>query len=113
MRSTLTLGNSAPAAPPFWRDRPVFVTGASGLVGGWLVRQLVAAGADVVTLVRDWVPRSQLVAERLIDVARVAGCDAVHPGYGFLAERAFFAAAVTDAGMTFIGPSASAITAMS
>ncbi len=74
MRSTLTLGNSAPAAPPFWRDRPVFVTGASGLVGGWLVRQLVAAGADVVTLVRDWVPRSQLVAERLIDrVAVVRG----------------------------------------
>jgi CDP-glucose 4,6-dehydratase len=50
------------------------VTGASGLVGGWLVRQLVAAGADVVTLIRDWVPRSQLVAEGLIDrVAIVRG----------------------------------------
>jgi CDP-glucose 4,6-dehydratase len=74
MRSTLTPGNSAPASPSFWRDRPVFVTGATGLVGGWLVRQLVAAGADVVALVRDWVPRSQLVAEGLIDrVAVVRG----------------------------------------
>jgi CDP-glucose 4,6-dehydratase len=70
----LTPGNSAPASPSFWRDRPVFVTGATGLVGGWLVRQLVAAGADVVALVRDWVPRSQLMAEGLVDrVAVVRG----------------------------------------
>jgi CDP-glucose 4,6-dehydratase len=70
----LTPGNSAPASPSFWRDRLVFVTGATGLVGGWLVRQLVAAGADVVALVRDWVPRSQLMAEGLVDrVAVVRG----------------------------------------
>lgn len=50
-------------APTFWRDRPVFVTGASGLLGGWLVRQLLDAGANVVALVRDWVPRSALLAE--------------------------------------------------
>jgi CDP-glucose 4,6-dehydratase len=37
------------------------VTGATGLVGGWVVRRLVEAGADVVCLVRDWVPRSQLI----------------------------------------------------
>jgi acetyl-CoA carboxylase, biotin carboxylase subunit len=55
---------------------------------------------------------SYLVAERLIDVAQSAGCDAVHPGYGFLAERAFFAQAVEDAGLTFIGPPATAIQAM-
>ena len=74
-RSTLTPGNSGAAtAPTFWRDRPVFVTGATGLLGGWLVRQLVAAGADVVGLVRDWVPRSELVASRLIDrIAVVRG----------------------------------------
>ena len=47
---------------PFWQDRPVFVTGATGLVGSWVVRQLLGAGADVVALVRDWVPRSELVA---------------------------------------------------
>ena len=45
----------------FWRDRPVFVTGATGLVGGWLVKSLLAAGADVVCLVRDQVPGCELV----------------------------------------------------
>lgn len=72
----MTLGNSESAASPsFWRDRPVFVTGATGLVGGWLVRQLLAAGADVVCLVRDWVPRSELVADRLIEHVRVVRGD--------------------------------------
>jgi CDP-glucose 4,6-dehydratase len=72
----LTPGNSKPApSPSFWRDRPVFVTGATGLVGGWVVRQLLGAGADVVCLVRDWVPRSELVAERLIDRVRVVRGD--------------------------------------
>jgi CDP-glucose 4,6-dehydratase len=45
----------------FWQDRPTFVTGGTGLVGSWLVRRLVEAGADVVCLVRDWVPQSELV----------------------------------------------------
>jgi CDP-glucose 4,6-dehydratase len=42
--------------PAFWQDHPVLVTGATGLVGGWLVRRLLDAGAHVVCLVRDWVP---------------------------------------------------------
>jgi CDP-glucose 4,6-dehydratase len=42
----------------FWQDRPTFVTGATGLVGGWLVRRLVEAGAAAVCLVRDSVPAS-------------------------------------------------------
>ena len=45
----------------FWRDRPVFVTGATGLVGGWLVKHLLDLGADVTCLVRDWIPQSELV----------------------------------------------------
>jgi CDP-glucose 4,6-dehydratase len=45
----------------FWRDRPTFVTGATGLVGGWLVRRLAGMGARVVCLVRDWVPDSLLL----------------------------------------------------
>lgn len=44
----------------FWQDRKVFVTGGTGLVGAWLVKRLLAAGADVVCLVRDWVPESEL-----------------------------------------------------
>lgn len=46
----------------FWRDRPTFVTGGTGLVGGWLTQRLVSEGALVVCLVRDWVPRSTLLA---------------------------------------------------
>src|SRR3954447_20342299 len=44
----------------FWQDRPTLVTGATGLVGSWLVARLVDAGADVVCLVRDWVPQAEL-----------------------------------------------------
>jgi CDP-glucose 4,6-dehydratase len=55
----------------FWLDRPVFVTGATGLIGNWLVRRLLDAGADVVCLVRDWVPQSELVHSRLIEKVKV------------------------------------------
>jgi len=59
----------------FWQDRPVFVTGATGLVGGWLVKRLLAAGADVVCLVRDWVPQSELVRSRDIERVKVVRGD--------------------------------------
>ena len=72
----MTPGNSPIVAPSsFWRDRPVFVTGASGLLGSWLVRHLLAAGADVVALVRDWVPRSELVSGGLLDQVRLVRGD--------------------------------------
>ena len=62
-------------AGDFWLDRPTLVTGATGLVGGWLVRRLVDARADVVCLVRDWVPQSELVRSRAIENVKVARGD--------------------------------------
>jgi CDP-glucose 4,6-dehydratase len=59
----------------FWQDRPTLVTGATGLLGGWLVRRLLDAGADVVCLVRDWVPQSEFVRARLMDQVKVVNGD--------------------------------------
>ena len=59
----------------FWLDRPTLVTGATGLVGGSLVRLLIQSGADVVCLVRDWVPQSELVRARLVEQVKVVRGD--------------------------------------
>lgn len=55
---------------------------------------------------------SYLRSDKIIDAARSCGADAIHPGYGFLAEREAFAGACAEAGITFIGPRASSIAAM-
>ena len=55
-----------PKTNSFWNDRPTFVTGATGLLGGWLVGRRSEQGADVVCLVRDWVPQSELVRSGLL-----------------------------------------------
>jgi len=59
----------------FWLDRPTLVTGATGLVGGWLVKRLIESNADVVCLVRDWVPQSEFVREHLRDRVKVVSGD--------------------------------------
>lgn len=59
----------------FWLDRPVLVTGATGLVGGWLVCRLLDSGADVVCVIRDWVPQSKLVRDKLTERVRVVRGD--------------------------------------
>jgi CDP-glucose 4,6-dehydratase len=64
-----------PLTSTFWRDRPVFVTGATGLVGSWLTGALLDAGAEVTALVRDWVPKSELVRSRQIERVNVVRGD--------------------------------------
>lgn len=59
----------------FWRDRPVFVTGGTGLVGYYLTKRLIEAGADVICLVRDSVPQSELVRSGLINKVRTVRGD--------------------------------------
>ncbi|MGH2950680.1 MAG: acetyl-CoA carboxylase biotin carboxylase subunit, partial [Solirubrobacterales bacterium] len=69
--------------------------------------------ADEAFLLGPPVPaESYLSVERILELARKAGADAIHPGYGFLAENAGFAEACEQAGVPFIGPPASAIEAM-
>ena len=60
---------------PFWRDRNVLVTGATGLLGSCLVPRLLTEGANVVCLVRDWVPQSELVRKRHIEQVNVVRGD--------------------------------------
>jgi CDP-glucose 4,6-dehydratase len=58
----------------YWKGKKVFVTGATGLMGSWLVKALMREGAEIVALVRDRVPKSMLVREGLIDqITTVSG----------------------------------------
>ena len=59
----------------FWKDRPVLLTGATGLLGSALLRWLMAGGANVVCLVRDWVPQSEAVRAGLLEKTRVVRGD--------------------------------------
>jgi 3-methylcrotonyl-CoA carboxylase alpha subunit len=72
----------------------------------------VAAADRAVRLGASPPAESYLNVERLLDAARQTGADAVHPGYGFLSERARFAQACEQAGLIFVGPPASALERM-
>lgn len=63
----------------FWQDRRVFVTGSTGLVGGWLVKKLCEMNADVIVLVRDWVPKSKLISSDLLKKITVVRGDLSSP----------------------------------
>jgi geranyl-CoA carboxylase alpha subunit len=72
----------------------------------------VRAADEAISIGGSLPARSYLRIEAIIAAAKVSGADAVHPGYGFLAENEDFAAACRDAGLVFIGPSPQAIKAM-
>ena len=59
----------------FWRDRSTFVTGGTRLLGGWLVRRLLELGADLIGVIRDWVPQSELARTRMIEHVKVVRGD--------------------------------------
>jgi CDP-glucose 4,6-dehydratase len=66
--------------PKFWQDRPTLVTGGTGLVGGWLVKRLVAARADVTCIIRDWIPQSELSASGALSKVKVVRGDICEDG---------------------------------
>jgi CDP-glucose 4,6-dehydratase len=72
----------------FWAGRSVFVTGASGLLGGWLVRELVERGAEVAALVRDGAPRSMLFRDGWSERISVV--------HGDLSDRALLRRALSE-----------------
>jgi len=94
----------------FWRDRPILVTGATGLLGSWLVPRLVAAGADVVCLVRDWVPQCELVRTGMLERVKVVrgdirDCDTLERVLGeYEIEAVFHLAAQTIVGIANRNP---------
>ena len=93
-----------------WKNRRVLVTGATGLVGGWLVRDLLAKGADVVALARDWDPQSELI--RSGDVNRVTVVNGVVEDLGTVTralnhnscDTVFHLAAQTQVGAAWRDP---------
>lgn len=67
--------NQSQQVKKFWQDRRVFITGGSGLVGGWLVEELLRQKAEVIVLVRDWVASSQLLSKNTLSKATLVRGD--------------------------------------
>ena len=124
-RASLRKDAGVDGAPPF---RRVLIANR-GEIARRIIRACHALGVEAVAVYSDadrdalhvieadaagWIGRapsaeSYLDGERIIAVAQELGADAIHPGYGFLAERATFAAAVEAAGIAFVGPGSATI----
>lgn len=64
----------------FWKERPVLVTGGTGLLGSWLTRALVKRGASVVALIRDWIPENELIRSGTLNQVSVVRGDVQDQG---------------------------------
>jgi excisionase family DNA binding protein len=124
-RSSLASVTEAPGEKPSVAGRPIrrLLVANRGEIVGRIARTARALDIGVVGVAADgdrppdevdgWEPiPDYLAADAIIDAARRAGADAVHPGYGFLSENAAFARAVRAAGLIWVGPPPEAIEAM-
>src|SRR5258708_33509137 len=94
----------------FWRDRSVLVTGATGLLGGWLTKRLLDDGASVTAIVRDWVPQSEIVRKGALDKVNVARGDVIDQEFvervlgEYEIQTVFHLAAQTVVGIAYVYP---------
>ena len=94
----------------FWRDRSVLVTGATGLLGGWLTKRLLDQGASVTAIVRDWVPQAEIVREGALDKVNVARGDVIDQEFvervlgEYEIQTVFHLAAQTVVGIANVNP---------
>ncbi len=94
----------------FWRDRSVLVTGATGLLGGWLTKRLLNQGASVTAIVRDWVPQSEIVRQGALDKVNVARGDVIDQEFvervlgEYEIQTVFHLAAQTVVGIANVNP---------
>ncbi len=94
----------------FWRDRSVLVTGATGLLGGWLTKRLLDDGASVTAIVRDWVPQSEIVRKGTLDKVNVARGDVIDQEFvervlgEYEIQTVFHLAAQTVVGIANVNP---------
>jgi CDP-glucose 4,6-dehydratase len=94
----------------FWRDKSVLVTGASGLLGGWLTKRLLAEGASVTALVRDWVPQSEIVRAGILERVNVVRGDVIDQEFleralgEYEVQTVFHLAAQTVVGIANVNP---------
>jgi len=94
----------------FWQDRSVLVTGATGLLGGWLIKDLLAQGASVTAMVRDWVPQAEIVRKGLLERINVARGDVADQEFAerllgeYEVQTVFHLAAQTVVGIANLNP---------
>ncbi|HWX56737.1 MAG TPA: NAD-dependent epimerase/dehydratase family protein [Verrucomicrobiae bacterium] len=94
----------------FWQDRSVLITGATGLLGGWLTKRLLTHGASVTAVVRDWVPQAEIVRKGVLEHVNVARGDVTDQEFvervlgEYEVQTVFHLAAQTVVGIANVNP---------